>query len=361
MSEAKAGRGKRNRLAVLMAALWVALVVVMVGSLAQSQATTGTNPYEVPEVVDTNPDPNIVETTIAAQRGRPSTSATASRRTRLDLQRQRSRPEFRLKVGDTVIVHFENNLDAPELGHPLARHRAQRTRWTARRSRRTRSPPGGELPLQVRGHPARDLLVPPAPPLLDQPGLQGPVRDDHRRGSERGGAGRQRHAAARGQTRPLVLSDITVCKTPGRTTTATYAPTLPHVSGGPLSHRRSRRPRRRRCARHRRRSTRTAMRRWPAFAAGDIPNIQTAGTTGRVNEGQTVLTNGMNVGAPARDRPYRAPGALAPGAPAPDVQAGQGLRLQIVNAATTRYHAPAPDRQARARRCRSSGSAARAA
>ena len=48
-----------------------------------------------------------------------------------------------------------------------------------------------------------------------------------------------------------------------------------------------------------------------AFAAGDIPNIQTLATKGRTNEGQIVLTNGMNVGA--RNGSPDAPGG--PGGP----------------------------------------------
>jgi FtsP/CotA-like multicopper oxidase with cupredoxin domain len=53
------------------------------------------------------------------------------------------------------------------------------------------------------------------------------------------------------------------------------------------------------------------------FNAGDVPNIMTGPPVG---EGQTVLTNGVNVGASTLN-----------------VQAGQGLRLQIINAAATRY------------------------
>ena len=56
-----------------------------------------------------------------------------------------------------------------------------------------------------------------------------------------------------------------------------------------------------------------------------------------------MLTNGKNVGARAggpKEEGY-VPGALAAGASTLDVQPGQGLRLQFVNAATTRYHAPA--------------------
>ncbi|HKI00763.1 MAG TPA: multicopper oxidase domain-containing protein [Thermoanaerobaculia bacterium] len=69
------------------------------------------------------------------------------------------------------------------------------------------------------------------------------------------------------------------------------------------------------------------------YAAGDVPSLET--TSGRVNEGQTVLTNGVNVGGRAGSP--SAPGALAAGAYKLPVRPGQGLRLQILNCATTRY------------------------
>jgi FtsP/CotA-like multicopper oxidase with cupredoxin domain len=74
------------------------------------------------------------------------------------------------------------------------------------------------------------------------------------------------------------------------------------------------------------------------YLPGDVPSINRPSTFGfaRVNEGQTLLTNGMNVGARAGSPSN--PGALAPGIPLPlDVQSGQGLRLQIVNCCTVRY------------------------
>jgi hypothetical protein len=72
------------------------------------------------------------------------------------------------------------------------------------------------------------------------------------------------------------------------------------------------------------------------YAAGDVPNNQKPAVDGApINEGQTVLTNGMNVGHRGGDP--SAPGALASGAFTHDVFAGQGLRLQLVNAATTRF------------------------
>jgi FtsP/CotA-like multicopper oxidase with cupredoxin domain len=139
----------------------------------------------------------------------------------------------------------------------------------------------------------------------------------------------------------LVLSDITVCKAPGQNDTATYAnadptaewlsfsssgqkvqfpppPALPinpidfcelspvDDDGNPTS----------------------------AYAAGDVPSIVPTGPVVRV-EGQTVLTNGVNVGGRAG-----APGAplgLAPGASTRGVVPGQGLRMRILNAAHLRY------------------------
>ena len=70
-----------------------------------------------------------------------------------------------------------------------------------------------------------------------------------------------------------------------------------------------------------------------SYAAGDVPSLETM--AGRVNEGQTVLTNGVNVGG--RAGTPAAPGALAAAAFKLPVRRGQGLRLQIVNCATTRY------------------------
>jgi FtsP/CotA-like multicopper oxidase with cupredoxin domain len=69
------------------------------------------------------------------------------------------------------------------------------------------------------------------------------------------------------------------------------------------------------------------------MAAGAVPNIQSH--AGRVNEGQTVLTNGENVGH--RDGDPAAPGGFPGAFSAVDVQPGQGLRLQIGDTATTRF------------------------
>ncbi|MFN0213287.1 MAG: multicopper oxidase domain-containing protein [Saprospiraceae bacterium] len=145
-------------------------------------------------------------------------------------------------------------------------------------------------------------------------------------------------------TKQIVLSDITVCKTPGTNDPATY-PTpagtewlgsTPTVQVGPNPTSPQPGP------------TPFSLCELPtavddhggipatSYAAGDVPSLMIA--AGRVNEGQTVLTNGVNVGP-------RAGSPTAPGTVVIDgitthglpVLSGQGLRLQIVNCATTRY------------------------
>ena len=129
----------------------------------------------------------------------------------------------------------------------------------------------------------------------------------------------------------MVLSDLTVCKAAGSNDAATYDPSLPHVSGGPLPAQFGPTPQ-------------TLCELTPIdedgnprgpYIAGDVPNIQLPGSAGAVNEGQTVVTNGQNVGG--RAGTPSAPGALAPGASTHPVNAGQGLRLQLVSSATTRF------------------------
>lgn len=75
-----------------------------------------------------------------------------------------------------------------------------------------------------------------------------------------------------------------------------------------------------------------------AFGAGQIPNtFQMTLMLGTVStvEGQTVLTNGVNVGG--RKGTPTAPTGLDPGFSNIPVAPGQGIRFQIANTATTRY------------------------
>jgi FtsP/CotA-like multicopper oxidase with cupredoxin domain len=70
-----------------------------------------------------------------------------------------------------------------------------------------------------------------------------------------------------------------------------------------------------------------------SYAAGDVPSIMGQGPP--LVEGQTALTNGVNVGG--RKGTPAAPGPLEAAAVTKDILSGQGLRLQIVNCAHLRY------------------------
>lgn len=329
MSTASAGRWQGRRFAVLAIALALAAVISLIVTLSSGRATSGGDPYDVPAVTDTNPDPNVVETTITADEATVDigNGVTAHAQT---FNGTIPGPTFRLKVGDTVIVHYQNHLS-----HPSAIH------WH-----------GIELSNEMDGTPFTQNQVAPGGTFLykfkvTRPGLFWYHPHHHSATNQvfRGLYGmiivtdpNEAALQASGtlppasQTKPIVLSDTTVCKAPPNNDAATYPSTAPHISGAatfpaqlpptpkdlcetsPIND--------------------NGNPRGP-YAAGDIPSIQTAASGGRTNEGQTVLTNGKNVGARAGNQ--TSPGALSPNAAKLDVQAGQGLRLQILNASTIRY------------------------
>ena len=74
-----------------------------------------------------------------------------------------------------------------------------------------------------------------------------------------------------------------------------------------------------------------------AYGAGDVPSLMGQGPPAGIPlvEGQTVLTNGVNVGG-RKGTPAK-PTALDAPAVTRDIQSGQGLRLQIANCAHLRY------------------------
>src|SRR5262249_7506979 len=134
-----------------------------------------------------------------------------------------------------------------------------------------------------------------------------------------------------------VLSDTTVCKAPGHNDADTYQDSLPWVGGGPLPEQPAPFP--------------SDLCDTPIdsdgnpvvdgrgrpvpLAAGQIPNIQPGTTEGGVSEGQTVLMTARTVAAGAGTPD--SPGTLAKGAEKLRVRPGEGLRLQLVNAAAVRF------------------------
>lgn len=309
--------------------LLVVLALVLVGTLilthSSGHATSGGSPYDIPAAEDTNPDPNVFETTISSENATVDIGGrTAKAQT---FNGSIPGPTIRLKVGDTVIVHYENNLNESSSIH-----------WH-----------GIELSNAMDGTPFTQNPVPAGKTFLykftvTRPGiywyhphnhtstnqvfhgLYGMIIVDDPNEAALKSSGTLPSAA---QTRPLVLSDMTVCKSTNDA--ATYDPSLPWVGGGALPVQATPTPKGL-CETGA--LDEDGNPRGP-FAAGEIPNIQTSATNGRTNEGQTVLTNGVNPGGRAGSP--SAPGALAAGASTLDVQPGQGLRLQLLNAATIRF------------------------
>jgi FtsP/CotA-like multicopper oxidase with cupredoxin domain len=327
----------RNTLAVGIAvmALVTAFLVARVGDPAR--ATSGVGPYTVPIVTDTNPDPNVVETTLVADET-PVDIGGGVTANAMTYNGTIPGPEFRLVPGQRVIVHFENHLATEATG--IHWHGIELAN------------PFDGTPVTQNQVPAGDTFeydfVAPRPGVYwyhphhefstNQvfKGLYGSIIVTDPNEAELIADGVIPAAA---DTRTLALSDLTVCKdadpnndndiTDSLNDDDTYDDSLPWVGGGALPEQAGPFP--------------STLCDTPIdqhgdplagpLNEGDVPNIQKH--SGRVNEGQVVLTNGMQVGA--RAGTAEAPGALAGGASVLDVQPGQGLRLQIGNTATTRF------------------------
>jgi FtsP/CotA-like multicopper oxidase with cupredoxin domain len=284
--------------------------------------------YTVPLVDDVNPDPDIVETTIVAQPAGVDVNTPDGDISVLTFNGTIPGPEFRLKVGDTVIVHFRN-----EIAHPTGIH------WH-----------GIELHNAHDGTPLTQNMVEPGDTYLykfqvTRPGIYWYHPHHHSSTNQvfKGMYGsiivtdpdeeslKGNVLPSADDTHTMVFSDLTVCKAVGSNDTETYSPTLPHVSGAALPSQPGPTPEDL-CENSP--LDEDSLPRGP-YSAGEVPNIQKPNTSGRMNEGQTVLTNGINVGH--RDGSPSAPGPVAAGANMLDVTGGQGLRLQMINAATIRF------------------------
>jgi FtsP/CotA-like multicopper oxidase with cupredoxin domain len=96
----------------LAAAAAVAAIVAMliaVPGIDRARATSIPDPYTVAQVVDTNADRDIVETTLVADEATFDVGLDRMARG-MAFNGTVPGPEFRLKVNDTVIVHLTNNL-----------------------------------------------------------------------------------------------------------------------------------------------------------------------------------------------------------------------------------------------------------
>jgi FtsP/CotA-like multicopper oxidase with cupredoxin domain len=332
---------RRGRISMVLTLIALAAIAWVQTHKGVVLATSGGSAYEVPDVVNTSLDPNIVETSITAESntvdlgpGMGGLQANV-----LTFNGTVPGPTFHLRVGQTVIVHFTNNLahqtgihwhgielDNHSDGTPISQNQVA---------------PGGSFIYKFKvTRPGIFWYHPHHHSSTNQvfKGLYGLIIVTDAEGDEDALIAKGTIPDA-SSTLPMVLSDLTVCKAVGQNDTRTYDPLLPHVSGGALANQAGPPPVQ---------LCETApidedgASRLPSppnlgpFQHGDVPNIQkTDGSGGPVNEGQTTLTNGRQPGS--RAGTPSSPGALGANAETHTVLAGQGLRLRLLNAATTRF------------------------
>jgi FtsP/CotA-like multicopper oxidase with cupredoxin domain len=307
-------------------------VYAAVHAATPAHATSSGSSYSVPQAVDTNPDPDVFETTIVAEAATVDIGNGVTANV-LTFNGAIPGPEIRVKVDDTVIVHFENQLTHPtgihwhgieddnaSDGTPLTQnmvdpgHKFLYKFTVPRAGVFWYHPHHHSSTNQVfKGMYGSLIVTDPAEATLQANNVLPP----------------------QASTKTLVLSDITVCKAPGSNDAANFDSSLPWAGGGALPAQQAPHP--------------TDLCDTPIDENGakiesppgtptplnehDVPNIQR--TSGPSNEGQTVLTNGKNVGGRAGDP--SAPGSLAGGAEKLSVTPGTGLRMQIINSAPIRY------------------------
>ena len=250
-------------------------------------------------------------------------------------------PEFRFKVDDRVIVHLTNNLEIPTSIHWHGVELTNSSDGTGLTQDQV-APNGGTFDYE--------FIVPRAGVFFyhshimpTNPGFKGYfgpifVADPADQKLVAKGV-----LPNEGNTKTMILGDVTVCKEPGSNDTATFpadtalVPTVPWAGGSPFPGKLAQ-------------PTPATLCDTPLddhgnvagapLPAGSIPNIQPKPDCGAApicptNEGQLVLRNGRvtdgRAGSP------EAPGALAAGARTINVKAGEGVRLHLASGSALRY------------------------
>ena len=101
----------RRRVASLGTAVALCAAALLAVGGGSALATSGGSPYEAPAVVDVNPAANVVETTLVADETMVDVG-NGVRAKAFTYNGTVPGPEFHLTVGDRVIVHLVNHLDA---------------------------------------------------------------------------------------------------------------------------------------------------------------------------------------------------------------------------------------------------------
>jgi FtsP/CotA-like multicopper oxidase with cupredoxin domain len=325
--------------AVLAPICAMALIALSLPPLQQGlRADSGLGPaYDLASAVDANPAPNVFETTLVAAETRvPLGDGVVSNA--FTFNGTIPGPEIRVQAGDTLVVHFRNDL-AQSTGihwHGIELNNASDGSSLTQNA----VEPGGTFLYRFVVPRPGTYWYHPHHSATNQVfrGLYGSliVTDPHEETLVSEGV--LPSAAA---TTTLALSDVTVCKKPGENDEATYPadPTLPWAGGSSYPGHPFPATPRQLCE-----TTPLGNDGHPVsepYRRGDIPNIQPSQQCARhapgcrVNEGQVVLTNG-EIPTPRAGSP-EAPGRLKEQGAALHVKAGQGVRLQIINMATTRF------------------------
>ena len=198
---------------------------------SSGQATSGGSPYTTPKVVDTNPNPRVVETTLVAKQATVNigNGVTAHAET---FNGAIPGPTFNLNLGDTVIVHYQNHLSEVSGIHWHGIELANESDGTPFTQNQVK--PGGSFLYKFKvTRPGLFWYHPHHHASTNQvfKGLYGliVVKDPN------GDALRaSRTLPPKANTKAMVLSDTTVCKTQGTNDAQTYSPTAPWVGGGAL-------------------------------------------------------------------------------------------------------------------------------
>jgi FtsP/CotA-like multicopper oxidase with cupredoxin domain len=293
--------------------------------------------YPIHSADDVSRDPKVFETTLVAEEARTRLADGVIANT-YTYNGTVPGPEIAIQAGDTVLVHFRNELPESTGIHWHGMELNNASDGTSL-TQNDVEPGGSFLYRFIAPRPGVYWYHPHHSPTNQVfRGLYGSliVTDPNEETLVSEGVLPPAEA-----TKTLVVSDTTVCNDVGENDAATYPadPTF-HWAGGPSypGHAFPSTPRQV-CE-----TSPLGIDGHPVFeplGRGDIPNIQPSQHCDkhqpgcRVNEGQLVLANGR----------VPAPRAGSPDAPAPllgevealEVSAGQGIRLQIINASVLRF------------------------
>jgi FtsP/CotA-like multicopper oxidase with cupredoxin domain len=311
-------------------------LTIMLGTMVTGQVPTSVV-GNLTQASDDNIAPNVFETTFEAKEAVVDIHDGNGAGTKVyTFNGQIPGPQIQVKVGDTVIVHFTNSLpEATSIHwHGIEHNNASDGTPVSQNA----VPPGGSFTYKFQVTRPGIFWYHPHFTATNHvfKGMYGPfiVTDE----SEAQLRDELHFLPPEDQTQRLILSDITVCKATGTNDTATFPAGGPWAGVGTFpGHAFSPTPQDL-CENSPKNNDGMTI---TPLSQGTVPNVfpgkDCTGPGGacRVNEGQIVLVNGRQ--PTGRGGTPTNPDPLAPSAQVLDVKSGAGLRLQLINAAITRY------------------------